>query len=238
MFGSAAAAPQRRPRHLAAKVIGGAAVAPLFVAGFFWLAGRADWTAGWAYLGLLTAGQGGSALYVWRKNPELVRRRGEVGEGTQSWDILVLGLFGVSYCAVLVVAPLDAVRYRWSTMSTWLWPLGAVMYLTGVLGVTWAMVANTHFEKFVRIQKDRGHQVVDTGPYRIIRHPGYAAALLSLPLATPLLLGSWWACVPAVVAALCLAVRTALEDRFLQAELAGYQDYARRVPYRLLPRIW
>ena len=235
MFGSAAAAPQRRPRHLAAKVIGGAAVAPLFVL----LAcgpSRLDCRLGVSRIA--HGGAGGSALYVWRKNPELVRRRGEVGEGTQSWDILVLGLFGVSYCAVLVVAPLDAVRYRWSTMSTWLWPLGAVMYLTGVLGVTWAMVANTHFEKFVRIQKDRGHQVVDTGPYRIIRHPGYAAALLSLPLATPLLLGFWWACVPAVVAALCLAVRTALEDRFLQAELAGYQDYARRVPYRLLPRIW
>lgn len=235
---SASVRPEWRPANLGAKVIAGVVVVPAFVAGFFWLAGRFDWIAGWACLGLLTLGLGGGMLYVWRRDPELVRRRGGVGEGVPAWDKVVLGLFQLSYCGDLVVAPLDAVRYRWSIMSGWLWPVGAVMFLVFVVLVTWAMSVNTHFETLVRIQTDRGHTVIDTGPYRLVRHPGYAGTILGLCLATPLLLGSWWAFVPGVIAGMVLVVRTALEGRFLRAGLPGYEDYARRVHYRLLPGVW
>ena len=100
------------------------------------------------------------------------------------------------------------------------------------------MSVNTHFEKTVRIQHDRGHRVVDSGPYRIVRHPGYLGTIIGFVLATPLLLGSWWAFAPAVVAAAFLVVRTALEDRTLNKELDGYQTYTQNVRYHLLPGAW
>jgi protein-S-isoprenylcysteine O-methyltransferase Ste14 len=112
------------------------------------------------------------------------------------------------------------------------------MYVFCVFLLTWAMAVNTHFEKTVRIQHDRGHRVIDSGPYRIVRHPGYLGAILGFTLAAPLLLGSWWSFVPAVAAVVCLIIRTSLEDRTLQNELDGYKDYAQNVRYRLLPGLW
>ncbi|MHC4165687.1 MAG: methyltransferase family protein, partial [Planctomycetota bacterium] len=207
------------------------------VALFFWLAGRLNWTRGWAYIGLITIGQSISGLYVWRRDPEVLRRRGKIGQGTKTWDKIVLGLFGTTYFALIVVAALDE-RYDWSSMSGWFWPLGVAMYAFCVFMLTWATAVNTHFEKTVRIQHDRGHRVIDSGPYRIVRHPGYLGAIFGFILAAPLLLGSWWAFAPAVIAVACLAVRTALEDRTLRKELDGYEAYVQTVRYRLLPGLW
>jgi protein-S-isoprenylcysteine O-methyltransferase Ste14 len=109
--------------------------------------------------------------------------------------------------------------------------------MAGMLLVSWAMASNKFFSTTVRIQDDRGQTVTSSGPYRLVRHPGYVGFLVS-NLATPLLLGSLWALIPAVVLEALVVVRTALEDRTLQAELGGYRDYARRVRYRLLPGVW
>ena len=109
--------------------------------------------------------------------------------------------------------------------------------IAGLAGLTWAESVNKHFEPTVRIQTERGHTVVDTGPYTIVRHPGYLAASL-LVLGMPLALGSFWALIPAVISYLLLVVRTALEDRTLQDELPGYREYAERVRYRLIPGVW
>jgi protein-S-isoprenylcysteine O-methyltransferase Ste14 len=100
------------------------------------------------------------------------------------------------------------------------------------------MLANPFFEKTARIQTDRGHKVIDSGPYRYVRHPGYLGTIVGFILATPLMLGSWWSVVPAVLATLSVAVRTALEDRMLLQELEGYKAYAKRVRYRLIPLFW
>ena len=99
------------------------------------------------------------------------------------------------------------------------------------------MIANAYFSTAVRIQTDRGHTVCRTGPYRYVRHPGYLGFILQ-SIAVPILLGSLWALVPGIVAAALMVVRTALEDRTLQAELLGYQQYSREVRYRLIPGIW
>ncbi|MHC4778248.1 MAG: methyltransferase family protein [Planctomycetota bacterium] len=216
----------------------GLASVPLFIIAFFMTAGRWDWVAGWAYLGLLAAGQGAGALYLWRKDPELIRRRGSFGEGTKSWDKALLSLFGLSYLAVPIVAALDSVRYGWSSMPPWLWFAGLVLYGVFPFFTTWAMAVNTHFEKTVRIQTDRDHKVVDSGPYALVRHPGYVGTILGFLFSPPLLLLSWWAFAPAVVAALALVVRTALEDRLLRRELEGYSEYAERVRFRLVPGVW
>jgi protein-S-isoprenylcysteine O-methyltransferase Ste14 len=99
------------------------------------------------------------------------------------------------------------------------------------------MLSNRFFSPTVRIQSDRGHQVISGGPYQIIRHPGYSGWILQM-LAAPLALGSWWGLIPGLLSACLYGIRTALEDRTLHRELPGYTDYAARVRYRLLPGIW
>ena len=220
-----------------AKVGLGSVSTALAVAAFFWAAGRIGWIEGWAYVGLMVVGHSLSGLYLWRRDPELIRRRGQLGEGTPAWDKAWGMGFGLLFLAIFVVAALDGGRYRWSAMPQWLWPVGATLYVVSLVLVTRAMAANTYFEKTVRIQANRDHKVVDQGPYRCVRHPGYVG-VIGFVLAPPLLLGSWWALVPAVLAAAWLVVRTALEDRFLQRELEGYAAYAQRVRHRLLPRVW
>src|SRR5512137_210577 len=114
---------------------------------------------------------------------------------------------------------------------------GAVLLAAAYALLSWAMWSNAFFSTVARIQDDRGHAVCTTGPYRLVRHPGYAGFILQA-LGTPWLLGSHWALVPGVVAAASMVVRTSLEDRMLQAQLPGYAEYARRVRYRLVPGIW
>jgi protein-S-isoprenylcysteine O-methyltransferase Ste14 len=136
-----------------------------------------------------------------------------------------------------VVAGLDAVRYQWSYMPFYFVYIGAaVIALTNAFG-TWAMLENEHFEQFVRIQTERGHRVVTTGPYRIIRHPGYAATIIGA-VGVPLMLGSWWAFVPMVAHMILFGIRTWLEDRTLAKELDGYAAYTRQTRFRLFPGIW
>jgi len=221
-----------------ARLVAIGVLVPLFVWGFFALAGRWDWLAGWGCLIVLAAGAVVSDLVVWRTNPELLRQRGTIGKGTKTWDIVCLSLFGVLYLAILVVGALDGGRYFWSATTPWLWPAGAVLYAASQAVLTWCMVVNRNFEKTARIQSDRGHAVVQSGPYAYLRHPGYAATIVGFNFGTALMLLSWWACLPAVLAMIVLIVRTALEDRMLVEELAGYRDYAARVRYRLVPGVW
>ena len=159
------------------------------------------------------------------------------GEGTKAWDKAWLWLFAPVFLAVYAVAGLDAVRYGWSSMPGWLWLVGLVLFLPGTALISWAMGVNPFFEKTVRIQTEQGHHVIDTGPYRFVRHPGYTG-FLGWILSAPLLLGSWWAFVPALLSVAGLVARTLLEDRTLRRELAGYNEYAGRVRARMVPGIW
>jgi len=109
--------------------------------------------------------------------------------------------------------------------------------MLGIVVLVWAMAANKFFSATVRIQEERGHTVATGGPYRYVRHPGYVGWLM-LTLATPVVLGSRWALVPAGITVILTILRTALEDRTLHSELEGYREYAERVRYRLLPGIW
>lgn len=209
----------------------------LFALLLFAPAGKPDWTAGWLYLGLMIATF--SLNYAWlrRRNPELIEHRMRMGKGTRTWDLVWMGLFTPLFIAIYVVAGFDAVRYGWSDMPDWLWSIGLLVFLPGHVLLAWSMGVNPYFEKTVRIQAERGHHVIDSGPYRIVRHPGYLG-MMGWLLATPLLLCSWWAFVPVLLAAASLVVRTALEDRMLRDELVGYTAYAGRVRYRLIPGLW
>jgi len=218
-------------------IIASAAGLGFFAGIIFWPAGRLAWIEGWLYFGIVTTSLLVSFVYLRCVNPEVIEARLRLGKGTKSWDKLWSVLFTPVFLAIYVVAGFDAVRFEWSTMSPWLWPLGLGLWLPGYVLFAWAMGVNPFFEKTVRIQTERGHRVIDTGPYGFIRHPGYLG-FFGWGLSTPLFLGSWWAFIPALLSVAAIVIRTALEDQTLREELTGYRDYANRVRYRLIPGIW
>jgi protein-S-isoprenylcysteine O-methyltransferase Ste14 len=208
-----------------------------FVGAMFGAAGRLDWIEGWTYLAVLAVAAAVAQRYVRRRNPELAKYRRRIGQGTKKWDRVWLGLFRLALVGMMVMAGFDAVRFGWTTMPAWIVPLGTAVFLVGFAISARAMAENPHFEGTVRIQHDRGHQVIDSGPYAIVRHPGYTGVIL-LILGSPLMLRSWWALAVAGVAVAGIILRTCLEDRLLRDELDGYAAYAGRVRARLLPGVW
>lgn len=206
----------------------------ILAATLFIPADRLDWTMGWALVAIMSIWVIATGLV---SSPELLAERAERREGTKTWDMVVLSFAGLAVLAKFIVAGLD-VRNGWTAQM----PLTlqiialAVAVLGYALGV-WAMAANAFFSKVVRIQDDRGQTVATGGPYRVVRHPGYVGEIL-FELATPIMLGSWWALIPGGLAALFFVVRTALEDKTLHEELPGYAEYAQQTRYRLLPGIW
>jgi protein-S-isoprenylcysteine O-methyltransferase Ste14 len=203
----------------------------------FLSAGNVRWIAAWVYLGISLVAVSINAAVMLRTNPETVAERGQ-SKGWKGWDKLVSGLFAVSqYLLLPLVAGLDA-RFHWSGEIGRAWQTaGALLYALGMAGTSWAMLTNAFFSTAARIQADRGQQVCRTGPYKYIRHPGYTSIILQ-SLSTAILLGSIWALIPAVIANACMITRTALEDKMLQHELAGYSEYTQQVKYRLVPMIW
>jgi len=200
----------------------------------FIASGRLDWVWAWAYLGV---GVGIVAINALGLPPELIAERGQIKEDTKSWDTVLGILLITPTLGTLIVAGLDK-RFEWSL------PLAVVVHLVALIfyalaqGLfTWAMASNKFFSGTVRIQKERGHTVASGGPYRYVRHPGYVSYIASW-IATSLALGSLWALIPAGLVMGLMVVRTALEDKTLQAELDGYKDYAAQVRYRLLPGVW
>jgi protein-S-isoprenylcysteine O-methyltransferase Ste14 len=200
-------------------------------------AGSISWARGWLFLLVVVTVMGVSACYLWRINPEIFAARSRIQPGTKRWDRILLGFLFSAMVAIVPVAALDDGRFQWSRMSWWFVGLGYFLLITGTAITAWAQAVNRFFEPGVRIQTERGHHVVDTGPYAIIRHPGYFAACLLFP-GIALALGSWWALIPAAFAALLIFIRTEWEDRMLHAELDGYAAYAKRVRFRLVPGVW
>ena len=178
-----------------------------------------------------------SAAILARVNPAIYRARSRFQPGTKDWDKALLAVILPAMVAVLPVASLDAGRFHWSSVPDWAVMLGYGLMLAGIAATGWAQAVNPFFEPGVRIQSERHQRVIDTGPYRFVRHPGYIAAIM-LFFGMALALGSLWALVPAAIASAVLALRTSWEDRLLRVELPGYADYARRVRYRLIPGIW
>lgn len=213
-----------------------AAMALVFAILLFIPAGRLDWTFGWVYMGIMI----GYVIINWacllRWNPELIGRRMRVGKGTKTWDKVWAVAFAPVMMAVYIVAGLEA-RDGGTSLPATVWPLGMAVFVLGATILTWSMVVNPFFEKTVRIQTDHAHRVIDTGPYAFLRHPGYVG-LVGLILGTPLLLNSAWAFIPATLSVAGVTIRTALEDRTLKNELSGYDEYAARVRYRLIPGVW
>lgn len=200
-------------------------------------AGRLDWPMGWALVVIYAAWVTAQAVLLIPRCPELLAERAKRRQDFARWDTAVLGLIGVLLLVKYIVAGLDQ-RFGWTPqMPAGLQIAAMVVAALGYALLTWAMVSNAFFSLGYRIQGERGHRVASGGPYRYVRHPGYSGSV-AFELATPIMLGSLWALVPGVLAAALLVVRTVLEDRELQADLEGYDEYARQVRYRLIPGVW
>lgn len=197
------------------------------------------WWEAWVYFVISVLGFIISRLLVSKRNPDLLAERVRFAEheNVKPWDKLLSPLVGLGSGLIPLVVGLDAL-FGWSTsFSLTLKILALMIILTGFALGTYALVENRFFSSVVRIQTDRGHQVVSSGPYRWMRHPGYTGGILTY-LATPIFLDSNWAFLASLVITILLIVRTALEDRTLQTELEGYNEYAEEVRFRLLPGVW
>ena len=209
----------------------------VMAAALFWAAGTVDWWAAWAALGVMGAWTVATAVILITRSPGLLADRLGPGPGAKRWDVAIVSLLGLIQLLRYVVAGLDR-RYGWSGH----FPSAALLVslavcLLGYALVAWATAVNPFFSQVARIQPDRGHAVIATGPYRTVRHPAYAGALL-YESAVCVLLESWPALALSSLNVVLLVIRTSLEDRMLRAELPGYQGYAERVRARLIPAIW
>lgn len=211
---------------------------PLVVVALVFLpVGRLDWLPGWFFVGFLAVAFGASALIVAWVNPVIFRARSRFQPGTERWDLTLLLLMLPAMAAEIPLATLDAGRLSWSAVPLSIVILGYALLGAGIALTTWAQAVNRFFEPGVRIQRERGQHVINSGPYAIVRHPGYVGALMIFA-GLALALASWWALIPAAWASAILILRTSREDALLRAELDGYEDYAQHTRFRLVPGLW
>ncbi len=199
--------------------------------------GRLDYWQGWVYSGVNMAIVGLTAWFL-RNAPELVAERLNPGKGTKIWDKGYFLLSTPFYFAAVILAGIDAGRRHWSPHpAAVIYILFLAVYIAGQGLFLWAKKVNPFFSSVARIQTERGQTVCREGPYRFCRHPGYLGGLL-FGLATPLVLGSYWALIPQALATVFLVARTCLEDRMLKKELLWYTEYTKAVRFKLVPGVW
>lgn len=208
----------------------------LFGACLFGAAGSLAWPMAWAVLGIYSILKAAALAFL---DPDLIRERVSPGPGVDRGDVLLatLGVLTL-YPVTFTVAGLDAVRFGpYLPMADVIQVAGLLVYAFGYGFAYWAAFSNPFFATFVRIQQDRGHSVVSSGPYALVRHPGYAGVLLA-HLALPFAFESILTLLPTALAVLLFVARTSREDQTLRDHLAGYIDYQARVRWRLLPGVW
>ncbi len=211
----------------------------VMMAVFFASAGRRDLPRAGLFFGAAFVYFVVSTLALYKYNPELlVMRLTMRRKGSKSWDEVLVRVANLTGMLLMpAVAGLDVGRYGWSNLG-WMYVVpGAILFVLGATLITWAMIVNRHFEPTVRIQEDRGHEVVSTGPYGFVRHPGYLSGILWMS-SIPMILGSLYAFIPLTLYGALMFLRTYLEDKTLRKDLPGYADYAERVKFRLIPWIW
>ena len=216
-----------------------AALLVAFAAILFGAAGTWDWPSAWAFLALFGALSVALSLWLARADPALLaeRMKSPIQRDQKPWDRVFLGTLSVVYVGWLVLMALDARRLDWSHAPLAVQVAGALLTVVSYAGIAWVFRTNSFAAPVIKMQAERNQRVIDTGPYAAVRHPMYAFGLLQF-VGMPLMLGSWWglAAIPPMIAA--LAFRTLGEERMLKAELAGYEDYARRVRWRFAPGVW
>jgi protein-S-isoprenylcysteine O-methyltransferase Ste14 len=211
----------------------------VFAALLFVSAGTLLWPAGWAFIALFFSFALAIVLWLARTEPDLLAERmsSPMQSGQPLWDKVFVVAVMVLFVAWLIVMPLDAVRFGWSEVPDWLQILGTLGVVLSFYIMFLTFRENAYLALVVKVQEERGQSVVSTGPYRYVRHPMYASTFLFFP-GSALLLGSWWGLLLCAVLLGLLVWRIPLEERMLENGLSGYDEYARKVRYRLIPRVW
>jgi len=222
-------------QHLLRNIIGLAVICGLL----FLPAGTLAWPQGWIFLALFVGCSIATGLWLQRADPGLLaeRMKSPFSPDQAPRDRLVIGAILVCMAAWLAFLGLDARRFAWSHVPVWAEWLGAILILAAFIGWVAVLKVNSFASATIRLQHERGQQVISTGPYAVVRHPMYAFALLLL-LGTPLLLGSLWGLLGLVLFLPLLMARVRGEEAMLAAGLPGYREYAARVRYRLVPGLW
>jgi protein-S-isoprenylcysteine O-methyltransferase Ste14 len=209
----------------------------LIIIGISFTAGRWDWIEIWVFLAMYLVFIISWALFLKFKRPDLLKERMTAFSKAKKWDRNLMIIYWILLIVFLFTAALDAGRYQNFTTPILLKILCLFLLVSLYVLQFWSGLSNKYLSSFVRIQKDRDHQVTKTGPYRYIRHPMYTGFIISYPLAA-LFLNSLWALIPAVIIMLLFIIRTYMEDKTLQRELDGYIEYTKIVKYRLFPYVW
>ena len=204
----------------------------------FALAGTIRWPEAWAFLALWLAGGLISGLSLAKQNPDILkeRLRPPMQKAQKDWDRPLLLAILVGWAALHIVAGLDA-RYDLSAVPCWLEVAGSIGFMLSIYVFHIVMRENTYASAVVKVDTERGHKVISTGPYAWVRHPMYGGAIFYF-IGAPLLLGSWYPLIVGIVLIGILALRAVWEEQTLAAELPGYADYAQRVRYRMVPGVW
>jgi protein-S-isoprenylcysteine O-methyltransferase Ste14 len=213
----------------------------LFAVALLWPAGIWYWPEAWAVIGLWSSFEVAMTHYLLRHDPALLAERLKLlplAKEQKAWDKVVMLLFFVAGIGLYIIPGFDVVRYQWSEpLPVWMRIVAMFVHLPCFVILGWVMRENTYLSQVVKIDQERGHQVVTSGPYALVRHPMYAVAIVLL-LAVPVALGSRFGLILSIFLTALLIVRTYFEDRTLHAELNGYRDYAMRTRYRLIPGVW
>jgi len=221
-----------------AKIIIKTVVTVLFAfAVVFVPAGTLNWPEAWVFLLLYFVFVTAALIWMKKNAPGLLKERMSKKKDVKSWDKKFFTAYSIFLIALLIVPGLDAVRFGWSEVPLFVRVLGFLGFIPAMGFAFWAMKENAFASDTVRIQKERGHTVCTTGPYRYVRHPMYVGVILFL-LCFPIALGSFYTFIPAFINTALFILRTSLEDKTLQEELPGYKEYAQEVRYRLFPGVW
>ncbi|MBN2366066.1 MAG: isoprenylcysteine carboxylmethyltransferase family protein [Calditrichaeota bacterium] len=218
-------------------IIRGAMV--LFVLGIILLliAGRTSYWQAWVFCAICFLLVVGLSI-VFGKDFDSIKERMKSGPGTKWWDKLFWAIYGPMNMAIVIVAALDAGRFLWSVTLPWfVYSTGYFIFVFSAILHLWAIYSNKFYAKTVRIQGEKEQVVIESGPYRYVRHPGYIGIMLMVT-SMAVVLGSLRALIPALIVSVLLFIRTILEDYTLLQELAGYRDYSQKVRYRLIPGVW
>ena len=200
--------------------------------------GRLNWVEAWIFIFLWAFFQIIQQLILFVFNPELLGKRNVNTPDIKKWDIVFQRIYLPFVFILIIVAGIDGGRFsKYMSMHKQLFIFGSITMTLGYLLSIWSIYINTHFETSVRIQQDRKHKVITSGPYRVVRHPGYTAAIVIF-LSIPLILKSTWAFIPAFIILILFIIRTYLEDNTLKNELASYAEFCVKTKYRLFPYIW
>ena len=200
-------------------------------------AGRLDWPQAWAVILSFGAFLLVYALWGMYRDPDQLQERSQVAPNVKSWDKAILGIYTALLPTVFVLAGLDVGRFEWSEVPVGVQLLAWLGLVSAAALILWTTTANTYLSRQARIQADRGQTVISTGPYSHVRHPMYLGILVLFLCLGPVL-SSWYALLPGLAIDVLFAVRTAKEDKMLHEELPGYEEYAHRVRYRLIPGVW